>query len=496
MTKISTIKRTDSSLGMVIFGASGDLTHRKLMPAIYSLAKAGKLPPDFFVVGFARIDWTDKAMRKSFHESIVNAIKPEEPQDEILNQLLERSFFIQSTFEDTNGYSRLCEKINSLKVDNLLFYLATPPEAYTTIVEQIGAHQINCPKKGWTRLIIEKPFGRDLDTATQLDDAIHRVFTEDQIYRIDHYLGKETVQNILVFRFANAIFEPLWDRRYVEHIQINVAETVGVGARAGYYNTSGVIRDMFQNHLLQLVTLTAMEAPVGFTADAVRDEKVKVLKALRPMRGKDAIVNTYRAQYVSGLIGGSRVPGYKDEKGVPGDSMTETLLAIRLFVDNWRWAGVPFYVRSAKRMPERKTQIIIRFRQAPLSLFDWMNVGGEAPNTMILNLQPNEGICLEFGAKAPGPVKNVVPVNMTFDYDETFGSHPPDAYQRLLFDCISGDATLFTRQDEVRWQWAFTTDILKSWQEYPSAYLPVYEAGTWGPPGLDEFIGGDGFVWK
>jgi glucose-6-phosphate 1-dehydrogenase len=329
-----------------------------------------------------------------------------------------------------------------------------------------------------------------------LDAEVHKVFNENQVYRIDHYLGKETVQNILVFRFANAIFEPLWNRRYVDHIQINVAETVGVGTRAGYYDTSGVIRDMLQNHLLQLVTLTAMEAPVGFNADAVRDEKVKVLKALRPVREKHAITNTYRSQYLYGNVDNQRVVGYKDEAVVPGESITETLLAVRMHVDNWRWAGVPFFVRSEKRMPMRKTEIVIRFRQAPLSLFNWTNLAGDAPNTLVLNLQPNEGIRLEFGAKAPGPINEILPVKMAMDYDKTFGSQPPDAYERLLLDCIMGDATLFTRADEVRAQWSFVTDILQAWQENPVRNLPVYESGTWGPPGLDEFIGQDGYTWR
>lgn len=496
MTQKRNKPKTDSSLAIVIFGASGDLTHRKLIPAIYSLSLAGKLPEEWYIIGFARRDWNDESFRDYISDSIVESLHSEQPDMQILEKILKQSCYVRSSFEDPEGYGKLCDQLDALKVNNILFYLATPPDVYPVIVEHIGARGIHQPEKGWRRLIIEKPFGRDLESAILLDNAIHKVFDENQIYRIDHYLGKETVQNILVFRFANAIFEPLWNRRYVDHIQINVAETVGVGSRAGYYDTSGVIRDMFQNHLLQLVTLTAMEAPVSFTADAVRDEKVKVLKALRPIRGMDAKTDTYRAQYVSGVVNGTRVPGYKDEIGVPANSITETMLAVRLCVDNWRWAGVPFYLRSGKRMPNRMTQIVIRFRQAPLSMFNWLNLASEVPNTLVLNIQPNEGIQLEFGAKAPGPVRDVVPVNMDFDYDEAFGTHPPDAYQRLLLDCILGDATLFTRQDEVRGQWAFTTDILNGWQENPVSNLPVYEAGTWGPPGLDEFIRKSGYSWR
>ncbi|MEN4013251.1 MAG: glucose-6-phosphate dehydrogenase [Bellilinea sp.] len=484
------------ALAIVIFGITGDLTRRKLLPALYELLKAGKLMQPIYIIGFARREWSDEFLREQLRHGVVENSRSRPVETETMDALLAHAHYICSTFKDPQGYRQLHRFFDENRIQNVLFYLATPPEEYRTIAEMIGNEKINKRDHGWTRIVIEKPYGEDIESATLLEQIVHRVFSEKQVYRIDHYLGKETVQNILVFRFANAIFEPLWDRRYVDHVQITVSETVGVGTRAGYYDHAGVVRDMFQNHLLQLVTLTAMEAPVGFNADAVRDEKVKVLKALRPLKGMDALLNTFRAQYVSGTIDGKRVAGYKDEAGVPGSSLTETLLAARLHIDNWRWSGVPFFVRSGKRMPVRLTEIVIRFRQAPLSLFDWHNLAGDAPNTLVLSLQPNEGITLEFGAKSPRPINQIAAVKMEFDYQTTFGSEPPEAYERLLLDCMMGDATLFTRSDEVLGQWEFTSNILNAWRQSNARNLPVYEAGTWGPPGLDAFIQQDNRTWR
>jgi len=473
---------------LVIFGVTGDLTTRKLIPALYELHVAGKLPDDLLVIGFARRDWSDDAMRSHLQEGVQAYARTQPIDDSALKDLLSRMRYVRSTFDDLDGYQRLNKLLNELNAGNRLYYLAAPPQAYPVVVEKIGeACLAECPR-GWTRIVVEKPYGFDLKSAEMLDKVVHDVFKEDQVYRIDHYLGKETVQNILVLRFANGIFEPLWNRLNVDHVQITVAESVGIGSRAGYYDKTGVIRDMFQNHILQLLALTAMEAPVAFTADAVRDEKLKILRSLRPIDGDEALKQTFRAQYVSGWIKGKRVAGYKDEEGVPQDSITETYLAARLHVDNWRWAGVPFYIRSGKRLPRRITEIAVHFKQVPLPLFGWKNMAGDAPNMLAINIQPDEGITLSFGAKSPGPENQIAPVKMEFDYVESFGAEPPEAYERLLLDSLAGDATLFTRTDEVHAAWKFVTDIIEGWEYNPQKNLPVYEAGTWGPPGADEFI--------
>lgn len=483
-------------VAFVIFGVTGDLTKRKLLPALYQLNKEGRLPLNMDIIGFARRPWNDEFMRKELVEGIQEfaRLKPIDPK--IVEDLLENSIYLKSDFHEIEGYNHLNKYLFEKGYRKIIFYLAAPPEAYRIIIKNLAVCRDYALNKEYVRIVVEKPYGRDLQSAQELEDDLHACFSEEQIFRIDHYLGKETVQNILVFRFANGIFEPLWNKNYIDHVQITVAESVGVGTRAGYFDNAGVIRDMFANHMLQLVTLTAMEAPYAFNAHSVRDEKMKVLQSLRPLKGKSAIQNTVRAQYKQTVINGKTLPGYLQEERVSADSTTETYLAASLFVDNWRWANVPFYVRSGKRLPARKTEIAIHFKQVPLSLFNWENMAGEAPNVLVLRLQPDEGINLSFGAKLPGRENKIAPVTMEFQYHDAFGGEPPEAYERLLLDCLIGDQTLFTRHDEVIEQWRFTTDILDAWSESPVKTLPQYDINSWGPDEANKFIGAEKRQWR
>ncbi|HEY9089174.1 MAG TPA: glucose-6-phosphate dehydrogenase [Anaerolineaceae bacterium] len=478
---------------MVIFGITGDLAHRKLIPSLYHLVKSGQLPGPLTLVGFARRNWKPEQLADEFRQSLAESLEGEAVDDALLRKLFDGAQYVPGDFTEPERYADLRSVLEKLPASNVLFYLATPPEAYPEIVQNLGKLEMHLEKRGWSRIVVEKPYGNDLQSAVALDEQIHRVFSEKQIYRIDHYLGKDTVQNILVLRFANAIFEPVWNNHFIDHVQIMVAESLGVGSRTQYYDSAGVIRDIFQNHLLQLLCLVAMEVPVAFRPDAVRDEKLKVLDILRPMKEQEVLQNTVRGQYTAGEVLGEKVAGYRKELG--RDSLTETYMAARVYLDNWRWAGVPFYLRSGKRLPERLTQISVHFQRAPIFLFDWCHLSGNAPNVLTINVQPNEGIDLSFGAKIPGQTSEIAPVRMHFDYAAAFGKEPPEAYRRLLLDAMTGDPTLFTRSDEVRAAWAFTTRIIEAWQQHQPERLPAYAAGTWGPPEAEELMRRDGREW-
>jgi glucose-6-phosphate 1-dehydrogenase len=486
---------------MVIFGASGDLTKRKLIPALYNLASEQLLSKEFAVVGIARRGMSHETFRDKLSQEMIEFATGAVDQ-ELWKWFTKRLYYLPGDAQDPQTYQRLHQLLQSIDHEhgtpgNYLYYLATAPEFFTPIVQHLGHSELTLEETGrWRRVIFEKPFGHDFDSARTLNHDISAVLRESQIYRIDHYLGKETVQNILIFRFANGIFEPIWNRRYIDHVQITVAEELGVGERGGYYNTAGALRDMVPNHIFQLVTLTAMEPPISFEADAVRAEQVKILRAIQPFLPEDVIKYAVRGQYGDGLAGQQRVRPYRAESGVPSDSPTETFVAMRLHIDNWRWAGVPFYLRTGKCLPRRLTEIAIQFKRAPFVLFRKTPVGHLHPNRLILHIQPNEGISLSFGAKVPGTVVRMGTVDMDFQYRDYFGTTSSTGYERLLYDSMSGDATLFQRADMVEASWSVVAPILDLWRALPPRHFPNYAAGTWGPKEAHDLLAQDGREWR
>ena len=487
------LSRRPAPCALIIFGASGDLTKRKLFPALYSLAYRQLLPEQFAIVGVARTSETDDEFRDRM-KAAVQEFGRDEFREDVWQELADGMRYVSGDAgNEEAAFDRVGETLTELDRErgtggNRVYYLAVPPGAFETIVEGVGKRR---SADGWTRLIVEKPFGHDLASALELNELVHRHFDESEIYRIDHYLGKETVQNMLALRFANGIFEPIWNRQFIDHIQITVAESMGIEGRAAYYEQAGTIRDIFQNHLLQLVALTAMEPPIDFTSDSVRNEKVKVLKSMHTPGPK----NVVRGQYGRGYVEGEEVPGYREEPGVDPNSMTETFVAAKLFVDNWRWADTPIYVRAGKRLARRETTIAIEFKRAPHPPFEELAAEGLRPNVLLINIQPDEGVSLAIGAKVPGQGMQIRTVHMDFLYGGAFRMDMPEAYERLVLDCMRGDATLFTREDEVTEQWQLVDAIVAAWRrDRPS--FPNYPSGTWGPPSSDELLQRDGRAWR
>ncbi len=470
---------------LVIFGASGDLTKRKLVPALYALFQQNLLPKEFAVLGVSRTDLTDEDFRKRMTDFL--------PKDENLNAFLEKLFYQPLSTSDNYEYPILRDRLASIAkansiAENYIFYLSTPPSLYEVIPANLSNVDLNKSEDGFRRLIVEKPFGTDLETAKKLNKNLLNYFDEDQIYRIDHYLGKETVQNMLVTRFSNGIFEPIWNHNFIQHIEITSAESLGVEDRGGYYDHSGAMRDMVQNHLMQLLGFVAMEPPVVIEADAIRNEVLKVFQSLRPLTEEDVEKQVIRGQYIESHIKGEPVKGYRQENGVDPESRTETFFGMKFFIDNWRWSGVPFYIRTGKKLPTRVTEVVIHFKKPPMHLFGQNPFGMNAGNQMVIRIQPDEGILLKFGMKVPGAGFNVQTVNMDFHYSDLADKHLPSAYERLLLDCMQGDATLYSRGDAVEKAWEYVQPILEAWKNNPEIPVYGYPAGSWGPDVADNLV--------
>jgi glucose-6-phosphate 1-dehydrogenase len=489
---------------LVIFGATGDLTSRKLAPAIYNVGKEGLLPPNFALVGFARREKTDAQFREELKTGVSNFSRTKPIDEPFWNHFENQIFYHQSEFDDDAGYEKLAAKLRELDSrfatrGNRVFYLSVQPKFFPLIVEKLRKHGLiydaHEKKSSWSRVIIEKPFGKDFSSAETLQQEIAKNLDESQIYRIDHYLGKETVQNVLVFRFANSIFESLWNYKHIDHVQITVAEDIGIGTRGHFFEEEGLLRDIVQNHMMQLLSLVAMEPPVNLSAGAIRDEKVKVLQSIRPFTGSDFKESIVRGQYGKGFINGLAVPGYRQEQNVSPNSSIETYVAMRLFIDNWRWAGVPFYLRGGKRLPKRSTEIAITFKDAPGVLFQQRDKHNP-PNVLVLRIQPNEGIAMRINCKVPGPSSPIQPVKMDFRYGSYFGQTPPEAYERLIRECILGDSTLFARSDEVAQSWQILTPVLQHWASETPRNFPNYESGSWGPIDAEALLQKDGRAWR
>jgi glucose-6-phosphate 1-dehydrogenase len=488
---------------LVIFGATGDLTNRKLTPAIYNLGREGQLPPNFACVGFARKSKTDAQFRDELKKDVSSFSRVQPIDEKFWDHFQTQIFYHQSEFDDDNGYERLAKRLAELDAKfathgNRIFYLSVQPKFFPLIIEKLHKHGLIYnphQTEHWSRVIIEKPFGHDFETAEELQKNISEYLDESQTYRIDHYLGKETVQNLLVFRFANSIFESFWNYKHIDHVQITVAEDIGIGTRGHFFEEEGLLRDIVQNHMMQLLSLVAMEPPVNLSADAIRDEKVKVLQSIRPFSEQDFQSSVVRGQYGPGFINGSSVVGYRQEQNVNPNSPIETYLALRLFIDNWRWAGVPFYLRGGKRLPKRGTEIAIIFKDAPGILFQQRDTPN-LPNVIAMRIQPDEGIAMRINCKVPGPASPIQPVKMDFRYTSYFGGTPPEAYERLIWDCILGDNTLFARSDEVAKSWQIFTPLLNYWAQNPPANFPNYTAGSWGPQESEEMIAKDRRSWR